>query len=394
VARRTWQYDPVLYAPANYRRACSYETFTPEPLTGFDVALPAEVSGVISEAEAAVHSLNARARPALAPLGRLLLRTESIASSRVEGLHVGLRDLARAEVRAGSGVKPSPSVQEILGNIDAMELAVDQAAGADRLSQVQIEDIHRALLAKTPVARIGGVVRDKQNWVGGNDYNPCGADFVPPPPESVAALLADLCQAIAEEHLPPLMQAALVHAQFETIHPFLDGNGRTGRALVHVILRRRGLTPSYVPPISVVLASRKAEYIRGLTAFRYGDLTEWFTVFAVATARAAALAERCLDAVSSLRTGWRENLTATVRPRSDAVAWALVDLLPAYPVISVPVATAAVGRTKAVVNDAFAQLETAGVLRRLGGGDRNRVWEAAGLLDLMAAMETGEGVSP
>jgi Fic family protein len=93
-------------------------------------------------------------------------------------------------------------------------------------------------------------VRDQQNWVGGNDYNPCGADFVPPPPEDVAPLIADLCRAVNDDSFPPVVQAALVHAQFETIHPFADGNGRAGRALIHVVLKRRGLTTAYVPPIA------------------------------------------------------------------------------------------------------------------------------------------------
>lgn len=389
-----WQYDPVLYAPAKYRRACSYETFTPEPIAGFAATLTLETLGVVSDAERAVHALNAQARPAPAPLGRLLLRTEAIASSRVEGLQVGLRDLARAEVKAESGVKPSATIQEILGNIDAMELAVERACSADSVTLTEIIDIHRALLAETPIASVGGKVRTEQNWIGGNAYNPCGADFVPPPPEAVQALLEDLCEAIAEEHLPPVVQAALVHAQFETVHPFLDGNGRAGRALLHVVLRRRGLTPSYVPPISVILAARKGEYIRGLTAYRTGHLDEWLTTFAVATARAAALAGRYLDAVLALADDWRRMLAGSARPRSDAAAWGVLDILPAHPVINVPVATAALGRTKAVVNDAFAQLERAGVLRRLGGGERNRVWEAFGLLDLMAAMESPEGVLP
>jgi Fic family protein len=390
--RRTWQYDPALYAPAKYRKACAYRTFTPDPIAGFDAPIPAEVSGVISDAEAAVHGLNARARPALAPLSRLLLRTESIASSRLEGMQVDLRDLARAEVRAESGVKPAASLQEILGNIDAMELAVERASSADEIGESQIRSIHAALLAKTSVAGIGGQIRDRQNWIGGNDYNPCDAAFVPPPPESVPTLMADLCRAMAEEHLPPLMQAAVVHAQFETVHPFLDGNGRTGRALVHVVLRRRGLTPSYVPPVSVVLAARKDEYVAGLTAFREGDLAGWLTVFAVATARSAVLAQRYLEAVTARQESWRQRLADVVHPRADAAAWAVIDVLPAHPVIGVPVAASSLRRSKAVVNDAFNQLETAGVLRRLGGGERNRVWEAEGLLDLMATMESGREV--
>lgn len=97
---------------------------------------------------------------------------------------------------------------------------------------------------------IAGVVRARQNWIGGSSYNPCGAAFVPPPPETLDALLGDLLAYVNGDDHPALVQAAIAHAQFETIHPFADGNGRTGRALIHVILRRRGLEPWPVPPVT------------------------------------------------------------------------------------------------------------------------------------------------
>lgn len=124
-------------------------------------------------------------------------------------------------------------------------------------------------------ARIAGQVRTSQSWIGGNDYNPCGADYVPPPPEDVADLLDDLCEAINDDRLQPDVQAALVHAQFETIHPFADANGRTGRALIHVVLRRRGVALSYVPPISAVLGAHRDRYIAGLIGFRDASVDPW-----------------------------------------------------------------------------------------------------------------------
>ena len=162
------------------------------------------------------------------------------------------RQLARAEARRLAGRSIGNQAAEILNNIDAMEFAVDEAARAEELLPSGLCDIHRALLARSIGARGAGEVRDAQNWIGGNDYNPCGADYVPPPAEEVAPLLDDLCAFANDDLLPPLLQAAAAHAQFETIHPFEDGNGRTGRALVQVILRRRGLAPAFVPPVSVV----------------------------------------------------------------------------------------------------------------------------------------------
>ena len=251
---RSWRYDPTIDAPARYKRACKYDAFIPDELASLDVQLDAPLAGLVSEAEHAIRQLNDEGGPALAPLARLLLRTESIASSKVEGMQLGVRELARAEARAESGITPGPTAIEVLANIDAMVVAVDQAAEVESFGVAEILAIHRRLLERAPHKRIAGRLRTQQNWIGGNDYNPCGADFVPPPAEHVDRLLADLCAAINDETQSPLLQAALVHAQFETIHPFDDGNGRTGRALVHVVLRRRGIAPRFLPPISVEFA--------------------------------------------------------------------------------------------------------------------------------------------
>jgi Fic family protein len=191
--------------------------------------------------------------------------------------------------------------------------------------------------------------------------------------------------------LPPLVQAALVHAQFETIHPFDDGNGRTGRALIQVVLRRRGVAPSYVPPISIVLAAAKDRYIAGLTAFRGEGASEWIEYFASATARSAELAREYLNAVTGLTERWRGQLAALPSPpRIDAAAWSVIDVLPANPLISAPVAATATGRGRTQIYQALEQLEAAGVLIAMSPGRRNQSWEAAGLIDLIEGMEAGQ----
>jgi Fic family protein len=385
----TWAHDPTLYAPAKYRKACRYDAFIPAALAGLNPTIAAELAGVVSDAEAATRSLNDRARPALRPLARLLLRTESIASSRVEGLQANARSLARAEANADFGKNVGSGVVEILANIDAMELAVEETAARPTITTGDLVEIHQALMRHAPNEAIAGRVRDVQNWIGGNDYNPCGADFVPPPPEHVTQLLGDLCDFCNNDHLPPLIQAAIAHAQFETIHPFEDGNGRTGRALIHVLLRRRRLAPSYVPPISVVLAANKDHYIDGLTQYRDGELDVWLERFAVAAARAASLAERYLSRVQDLQNQWRSELRDEANVRADAAAWAVIDELPGHPVITVPVATAVTGRSKSSTAVAIDQMVEAGILVPLSQSKRNRAWEAAGLLDLLAELEAG-----
>jgi len=392
---RTWMHDPLLHAPAKYRRACRYQAYIPDRIADLDISLPADTLGAVSEAEHAVRDLNESGHPAFAPLARLLLRTESIASSKVEGLQVGVRELARAEARVEGGGRASQTAIDILANIDAMELAIREAASVKRFGVKQIVTIHHRLMQNAPNARIAGRMRTQQNWIGGNDYNPCGAAFVPPPPDEVDGLLADLCAAVNDDVLPPLVQAALVHAQFETIHPFDDGNGRTGRALIHVVLRRRGLAPAYVPPISVMFAKAggRDRYIAGLTAFRktsgIDGVVAWIEHFAGAAATASHLARAYLAAVESLTTRWRTKLQRHSAPRSDAAAWSLIDLLPAHPVITAQAAIAALGKTKPTVYQAIQQLADAGVIVPLSSSARNRSWEATGLLDLLAGLEAG-----
>jgi Fic family protein len=379
----TWQYDPALYAPPRYRRACRYDAFVPDTLAELP-PIEHEVAGAISAAEEAIRSLNAVAQPGLQPLARLLLRTESIASSKVEGMQVDARSLARAEARFDAGESVGGETRDVLANIDAMQLAIDEASAADEFVRDHILDTHRVLMARAIGAhRSAGVVRTRQNWIGGNDFNPCGAAYVPPPPEHVDELLADLVAFSNDETLPPLAHAAYAHAQFETIHPFDDGNGRTGRALVQVILRRRGLAPAYVPPISVVLAADKSSYIEGLVAFREARENEWLHGFAVASARAADLAAAYLAQVQALQSIWRERLRGLAL-RADAAAWRIIDVLPAHPIVSQPVAVAATGRTRPAVQQGIDQLAEVGVLRPLSASKRNRQWEAEGLLDLSA----------
>lgn len=387
---RTWEHDPTLYAPPRYRRACSYEAFVPDPVVGLQVSLPGDIAGIVSEAEHAIAQLNGGPTRALAPLAQLLLRTESIASSKVEGMQIDARALARAEASLDTGQRVGPEALDILANIDAMELAIEQAAGERAVDAAALEAIHRALLARDVHAASAGQVRAVQNWIGGNDYNPCGADFVPPPPEEVPGLLADLRNFCEDETLSPLVQAAIAHAQFETVHPFEDGNGRTGRALVQVLLRRRGLAPNFVPPISVMLARHRERYIEGLRLFREDRVADWIRVFAEETAAAARLATRYTSIVGALQERWRGQLREEADPRADAAAWAVIDALPAHPIVTTSVAMMATGRTRPAVANGIAQLEASGVLLPLRQSPRNRAWEADGLLDLIAAFEAGQ----
>ncbi|HSJ31153.1 MAG TPA: Fic family protein [Longimicrobiales bacterium] len=382
----------TMSVPAKYRRACHFEAYVPDPLMDLALEVGLDLAGLIAEAESSIRALNQGARPALIPLARFLLKAESIASSKVEGLQLSVREIARAEARLDIGEgRVSNTALEIIGNIEAMELAIQDAADAREFTVGAIREIHERLMLKSPHPHLAGRIRTVQNWIGGNDYNPCGADFVPPPPEHVEGLLDDLCAAVNDDVLPPLVQAALVHAQFETIHPFEDGNGRTGRALIHVVLKRRGVATNYVPPISIMFANSRQRYIDGLTAFRGDGVRAWIEHFAASAYGAAALAQNYVDTVAEQGERWRSMLRDShAHVRSDAAAWAIIDVLPMHPLITAPIAAAAVQRSKPQVYAAIEQLLVAGILTPAGRAGRAQVYEAAGMLDLITASETGE----
>ena len=276
-----------------------------------------------------------------------------------------------------------------------MEAAVELGSTRDTITLDDLLGIHRTLMERSSVPHIGGVVRNVQNWIGGGSYNPCSAAFVSPPPESLEALLRDLLTYVNGDEHPALVQAAVAHAQFETIHPFADGNGRTGRALIHVVLRRRGLAPRFVPPISLVLATWASDYIAGLSTFRQVGATgsparsagagTWLRTFATAAHRSCDDAEAYAKRIETLDARWREQFG---RVRANSAVELLIDLLPGVPVITVESAARLIGRSEMRTGDAVNRLEAAGILRQRNvGRQRYRVFEAADVVDLFTGLE-------
>jgi Fic family protein len=380
------------------RRGGEYRAYVPDELVGRTFAFSGEVSADIADAERAISDLD-RSAPALASteaLARLLLRAESVASSRIEGLEVGPRRLLRADAALQQGDEPmDATAAEVLGNIDAMEYAVHAVDTGAAISQDIILQAHRRLLAHSRLAEQGGLLRKQQNWIGGNDYNPLNADFVPPPFEMVPGLLEDLCRFSSTDDLPAVAQAAVAHAQFETIHPFVDGNGRVGRALTQMILRRRGLTQNVMPPVSLILATRTKEYIAGLAAMRYSGksssasafegLEQWLGTFAGACLRAAKDAGAFQSRITSIQNTWKEQLAPV---RSDSAVLRLVERLPGTPVLSAATASQLIGRSLQATLGAIDRLVAAGILFPLRAGrQRGQIFEAREIIEQFTALE-------
>jgi len=395
--RRRWPSSLDAGLPRRDRQGCEYEAYVPDLLAGRRFRLDGDVAADIADAERAITRLNTTSG-ALAnteALARLLLRAESVASSYIEGLVVGGRRLLRAEAaRAAGEAGVDVTADEVLGNIDAMTWAVDRLAASELVTVGGLLAVHERLLARTRLSEHGGRCREVQNWIGGSSFNPCAAAFVPPPPEYVADLLEDLCAFASDDALPAVAQAAIAHAQFETIHPFVDGNGRTGRALIHVILRRRGSAPRVLPPVSLVLATWSTSYIEGLTATRHrgrpesasahDGMNRWIALFAAACRRAIEDAEAFEATVEGIQDQWR---AALGRLRSGSAADRLIGALPGAPVISVSTAAGLIGRTFQATNQAMSRLESAGIVRQVTVGRRNRAFEAPAIIDAFTALE-------
>jgi Fic family protein len=396
VIRQNWIGE--LSAPTRRdRKPCVYEAYVPDLLVGRKILLDSDVAADVTDAETAMARLDAEATALVdtEALARILLRAESIASSRIEGLEVGARRLLRAEAAQRLGDESSDvTASEVLANIDAMAAAVNSVVAGGSISVDHLIEFHQKLLAGTTLSSHAGRLRTEQNWIGGSGYNPCSATFVPPPPELVAELLDDLCQFCNGDGLPAVAQAAIAHAQFETIHPFVDGNGRTGRALIHLVLRRRGLSRRVLPPVSLVLATWAQDYVTGLTATRYlgtadsqaahDGINLWLGRFAGACLRAVSDASTFEQRAQQIETEWRARL---VRVRANSATDILLHSLLGVPIITVSSAAELIGRSFPQTNQAVQRLFDAGIVRQVNIGRRNRAFEAPAVLEAFTSLE-------
>jgi Fic family protein len=397
VAKRKWVADDASGLPRRDRASCDYEAYVPDLLMGRPFRLDGDVAADVADAEAAVTRFDTKAL-ALADteaLARLLLRAESVASSKIEGLEVGGRRLLRAEAATALGEDARDvTATEVLGNIQAMTWALGAIGRGDDITVDHLLEAHRRLLDGTRLQEFGGKIREDQNWIGGSSFNPCSAEFVTPPPDQVRDLMEDLCAFCNTDDLPAIVQAAMAHAQFETIHPFVDGNGRIGRALIHLVLRRRGLAVRVLPPISLILATWAQDYVVGLTATRYigrptsdaasAGANQWVALFATACRRAIEDAETFEQRVSALQGRWRERLG---KVRAKSAADLLIGALPGAPIVTVNGAAALIGRTYQATNEAIDRLVEAKILRQVNVGQRNRAFEAPELIRTFTDLE-------
>ena len=372
-------YESVPWLPADVpasrtarrRHRGPYEAAVVPPIAATTIILPSETAAAADEAAAEIARFDAELGREIAPFAAVLLRSESAASSKIENLTASARAIAEAELHGHAGRNASM----IVANERAMSAAI---ALADRIDGDAILAMHAALVGSSD-PDIAGRWRDQQVWIGGGNLGPHGAAFVPPQHARVPAAIADLAAFIDRDDVPVLAHAALAHAQFETIHPFPDGNGRTGRALVHAQLRAKTLIRNVTVPVSAGLLTDVEGYFAALTSYRQGDPIAIIEAFAAAALQAVANGRELIDDLRAIREDWQER----VRSRRDAAAWRVADLLLRHPVVNAALVAAEVGIASQNTYRTLRPLVDAGVLVEFTDRKRDQLWRAPEVLDAL-----------
>jgi Fic family protein len=348
-----------------------YEAAVVEPIAGIvheEIPLPRDTRAIVAEATAEIARFDAEMGLEIAPFASILLRTESTASSKIENLTASARSIALAEL--GDISKRNASL--VVSNVRAMQAAIDLA---EHLDEAAILAMHSALLGESAPDMVGGW-RTEQVWIGGSDYSPHGALFTPPHQDRVPAAMDDLVAFLGREDVEPLVQAAIAHAQFETIHPFPDGNGRVGRAIVHSLLRSKRVTRNVTVPVSAGLLTNVDSYFDALTEYRRGRPEPIVRLMAEASFSSIANGRELVSDLRSVRERWGDQIQA----RSDAAAWRVADVLIVQPVVDSPAVQERLGVPAMSANRAIDRLVRDGVLKEVTGRRRNRLYEAKEVL--------------
>jgi Fic family protein len=375
--KREWlsRYDEAQSRRAALQARGPYEAAIPPFIAS--LAIPALDSDTTIAAEDAIGELgrfDGEVGAIAAPFSAILLRSESAASSEIEQLTASARNIALAELGRGAG----QNSRLIVGNVRAMEAAIDMAEDLDTSSIIAMQ----AEILRDDQPEYTGQWREQQVWIGGGFGNsPHSASFVPPHHERVAALMDDLVAFARRTDLPALPQIAIAHAQFETIHPFPDGNGRTGRALVQAMLRRLGVTRNVTVPVSAGLLHDTRGYFEALTEYRSGNVEPIVQAFAQASRDAIVNGRQLVADLTQIRLGWE----ATSSARAGSAGRRLLEVLQRQPVIDANLA----GRELLVdarnAQNGIDRLVADGILHQNGASARNRTYEAREVLDALDA---------
>jgi Fic family protein len=356
-----------------------YQAAIPSRIAGCDVGLSGELMAVVEDASTEIARFDAVMGGEIAPFSAILLRSESAASSRIENLTASARAIAEAELGSSS----RRNATEIVSNTRTMDAALTLAGDIDADSLLAM---HEALMRETDPENAGRW-RTEQVWIGGSSIGPHLAAFVPPHHSRVAAAIKDLVEFIARDDVPVLVHAALAHAQFETIHPFTDGNGRTGRALVQAMLRGGQLTRNVTVPVSAGLLVDTEAYFAALTVYRDGDPSAIVNQFATAAFRAVANGRELVEELRRVRSAWAQVISA----RRDSAIWRVCDLLLRRPVVNAKLVAQELGIAVGNVHRYIDPLLEAGIVVASRDVKRNQAWRAPKVLSALDAFAARAG---
>ena len=312
------------------------------------------------------------------------IRKEALLTSQIEGTQATLTDLFDEE--AGFKVSNTDDVEEVTNYLRAFRWVQEQLRDPQGLptSVRLLCDAHRFLLdGARGAGKQPGELRRSQNWIGGT--RPGNAAFVPPPPEHVPALLADMERFIHDvgTELPPMVRVALIHAQFETIHPFLDGNGRIGRLLIAALFEHWGLLAEPLMYLSGYLKQHQAEYYRRLSAIRTeGDWETWVTFFLEGVAVAAGDAERNIIEVASLVAADRKRLLQSLK--AGPASYRLFEMLPMMPRFTIERVRQQLDTSFPTATAAVKVLEDLGIVAEMTGQKKNRSYSYQAYVELLS----------
>lgn len=353
-------------------------------LSSVDATIPPSIAGlhylppvttVVASEEAlfAVAQADADAEGHSVAMSRFLMRTESVASSKIERITADAVDYAKAL----AGNRSNASATSMVAASTALHSLIGVVADRGRFELDDLLAAHEALMKDDPTeAAYAGRLRDMQNWVGGSDHSPRDALHVPPAPERVPGLIEDLITYLNRDDVPVLTQAAIGHAQFESIHAFTDGNGRIGRALVSAVFRRRGVTRNAVVPLASGLLAKRDDYFAALGDYRRGEPVPLIELFARSVRVAATCSRASIARVQALPDEWMNAL----RPRAGSAAAVLIPAFSDHPVMTAAEIEERSGASSQATYTAIARLSAAGFIQEITGRKRDRVWVAAELL--------------
>jgi Fic family protein len=373
------RWEPLARSGVARSRYGTYHPAAPAAIADLTVELPQPVFAGADLASQEITRFDSELGGEIAPFAAVLLRSESAASSQIENLTASARAIAEAEL---SGVGAKRNAELIVANTVAMRAAVNLA---DRIDADAIREMHRALMAKEP-RHTPGEFRAESVWIGGGS-TPIGATFVGPRHELIPGAVDDLIAFTQRADVPALPQIAVAHAQFETIHPFTDGNGRTGRALVQALLRNKSLTRQVTVPVSAGLLADTSTYFDALTSYRSGDAGPIVECFTKASIRAITNGRQLIEELRSIRESWSARISA----RSDSAVWKVADLLTRRPVVNAALLAQELGIDSTNAHRYLSPLAEAGIIVETTSKTRNRVWRSPEVLSALDAFAERAG---